>query len=142
MVIDDKRRFDVRVNQLEEELEEEQMNYEALNEKFKKLSTNYDQIVHDYSVEKENNNQLEVNLIEKILEIIFLLFLLTQATRNNLERQLREFREQREGNDGSVLEISKSKVAGLEAKIRGLEEQLDNELRYARFFFSIETILC
>ncbi|CAF1027431.1 unnamed protein product [Rotaria sordida] len=108
--IDDKRRFEARINQLEEALEEEQMNSELSNDKFKKLTINYEQSLLDCGTEKENNNQLEI-------------------IRSNLERQIRDLREQLDINGGSTIEISKAKIAGYEAKIHAYEEQIDSEVR-------------
>ncbi|CAF3396041.1 unnamed protein product [Rotaria sp. Silwood1] len=108
--VDDKRRFDARINQLEEELEEEQINSELNSDKLKKLTINYEQALFDCATEKENNKQLEI-------------------IRSNLERQIRDLREQLDANDGSANEMSKAKVAAFEAKIHAYEEQIDNEVR-------------
>jgi hypothetical protein len=62
---DEKRRFETRINQLEEELEEEQTNSELSDEKIKKLAMNYEQALVDISIERSNNEKLEVYLTKK-----------------------------------------------------------------------------
>ncbi len=59
---DEKRRFEARINQLEEELEEEQTNSELNDEKVKKLAINYEQALVDLSTERANTEKLEVYL--------------------------------------------------------------------------------
>jgi len=73
---DEKRRFETRINQLEEELEEEQTNAELSDEKLKKISINYEQALLDISIERSANEKLEVYLIKKQNIIIFFLFFL------------------------------------------------------------------
>jgi hypothetical protein len=60
-VADEKRRFDTRLNQLEEELEEERTNAELADEKIKKLAINYEQALLDVASERSNSEKLEVN---------------------------------------------------------------------------------
>jgi len=62
---DEKRRFETRINQLEEELEEEQTNSELSDDKIKKLAMNYEQALVDISIERSNNEKLEVYLTNK-----------------------------------------------------------------------------
>jgi hypothetical protein len=62
---DEKRRFETRINQLEEELEEEQTNSELTDDKIKKLAMNYEQALVDISIERSNNEKLEVYLTKK-----------------------------------------------------------------------------
>jgi hypothetical protein len=50
--------------------------------------------------------------------------------RGNFERQIVDLRRELETVPGSVTEKLKSMIAVHEAKVRSLEEQLDNELRY------------
>ena len=60
-LVDEKRRFEARVNQLEEELEDERTNSELNDEKVKKLAVNYEQVLQDISAERSNTEKLEVN---------------------------------------------------------------------------------
>ncbi|CAF1499871.1 unnamed protein product [Rotaria magnacalcarata] len=109
-LIDEKRRLELRINELEGEFEEEQINSEINNEKLKRFVTSYEQAMLECNAEKEKNTQLEM-------------------TRSNLERQIRDLREKLETNDGSTIEQAKAKVAGYEVKMYAYEEQLDNEVR-------------
>ncbi|CAF4624137.1 unnamed protein product [Rotaria socialis] len=109
-LIDEKRRLELRINELEGEFEEEQINSEMNNEKLKRFATNYEQAMLECNAEKEKNTQLEM-------------------MRSNFERQIRDLREKLETYDGSTIEQAKAKVAGYEVKIHAYEEQLDNEVR-------------
>ena len=62
--IDEKRRLEARITQLEEELEEEQTNAEIIGDKHKKLAMTVEQLMLDLSVEKANNQKAEVNLLK------------------------------------------------------------------------------
>jgi hypothetical protein len=68
---DEKRRYEARINQLEEELEEEQTNAELTDDKIKKLAINYEQILLDIATERSNNEKLEVNSTELFYRLIF-----------------------------------------------------------------------
>ena len=59
---DEKRRFETRIHQLEEELEEEKSNSELYDEKIKKLAMNYEQSLLDIATERANSEKLEVNI--------------------------------------------------------------------------------
>lgn len=61
-VADEKRRFEARIHQLEEELEEEKTNSELYDEKIKKLAMNYEQALLDIATERANSEKLEVNI--------------------------------------------------------------------------------
>ena len=60
-VADEKRRFEARINQLEDEIEEERTNAEITDDKIKKLAVNYEQTLLDVATERSNNEKLEVN---------------------------------------------------------------------------------
>jgi hypothetical protein len=62
---DEKRRFEARVNQLEEELEEEQTNAEINEDKLKKLAMTYEQALVDITNEKAHTEKLEVYSTKK-----------------------------------------------------------------------------
>ncbi len=59
--IDEKRRLEARIAQLEEELEEEQTNTELTGDKHKKLAMTVEQLMLDLAAEKANNQKAEVN---------------------------------------------------------------------------------
>jgi len=59
--IDEKRRLEARIVQLEEELEEEQTNTELTGDKHKKLAMTVEQLMLDLAAEKANNQKAEVN---------------------------------------------------------------------------------
>lgn len=126
--MDEKRRYDARVQQLEEELEEERTTSDLNVEKLKKLAMSYEQTLADIAAEKSNNEKLEVGLrAAKEMRSANVLF--AKIIVANLERQIQEFRKKLESNDGSVNESLKSRVVACETKIHAYEEQLDNEIR-------------
>lgn len=127
--IDEKRRLEARITQLEEELEEEQTNTELTGDKHKKLAMTVEQLMLDLAAEKANNQKAEVkrNLNKK--ENVLFLFSL-KAVRSNLERQNRELREKLEENEEFGKGKSRAMLGALEAKVHALEEQLDGEVRY------------
>ncbi len=59
--IDEKRRLEARIAQLEEELEEEQTNTELTGDKHKKLAMTVEQLMLDLAAEKANNQKAEVS---------------------------------------------------------------------------------
>jgi hypothetical protein len=60
--IDEKRRLEARITQLEEELEEEQTNTELTGDKHKKLAMTVEQLMLDLAAEKANNQKAEVHV--------------------------------------------------------------------------------
>lgn len=58
--MDEKRRFEARIHQLEEELEEERTMSDLNVDKLKKLAMSYEQTLLDIATEKANNEKLEV----------------------------------------------------------------------------------
>lgn len=68
--MEEKRRFETRINQLEEELEDEQNNSEQLMEKFKKLQFDLEKVTSDLHVEnakimlEKQNRELRDKLTE------------------------------------------------------------------------------
>ena len=67
--IDEKRRLEARITQLEEELEEEQTNTELTGDKHKKLAMTVEQLMLDLAAEKANNQKAEVNNSNKSLTV-------------------------------------------------------------------------
>jgi len=63
--IDEKRRLEARIVQLEEELEEEQTNTELTGDKHKKLAMTVEQLMLDLAAEKANNQKAEVSFFLK-----------------------------------------------------------------------------
>ncbi|CAF0851620.1 unnamed protein product [Didymodactylos carnosus] len=108
--IDEKRRLESRIAQLEEELEDEQTNSELNLDKHKKSALHVEQLMLDFAAEKSNNQKAE-------------------AVRANLERQNRELREKLEEFEEFGKGKSKALLGALEAKVHALEEQLDVEVR-------------
>ena len=72
--MDEKRRFEARIHQLEEELEEERTMSDLNVDKLKKLAMSYEQTLLDIATEKANNEKLEVcfqSMETKFLSISF-----------------------------------------------------------------------
>jgi len=59
-IADNKRQYESRINQLEEELEEERTSVEISDEKIKKMQLNYEQVLNELSIERTNSERLEV----------------------------------------------------------------------------------
>ena len=107
--IEEKRRIEAKVNQLEEELEDEQNNNEQMIEKLKKMQSDMEKLAIDLNAEKSNATKAE-------------------NAKLALEKQNRELREK-------VLELeeaskgrSKTAIASLETKLTAMEEQLHLEV--------------
>ena len=63
---DEKRRFETRINQLEEELEDAQTTLDGMNDKLKKYAMNLEQTNFELTAEKSKNEKFEVCLTRKI----------------------------------------------------------------------------
>lgn len=96
--MEEKRRFETRINQLEEELEDEQNNSEQLMEKFKKLQFDLEKVTSDLHVEKSSVSKAEN---AKIM----------------LEKQNRELRDKLTELEELAKGRSKVVISNLEAKI-------------------------
>ncbi|CAB1341935.1 unnamed protein product, partial [Coregonus sp. 'balchen'] len=109
-LMDEKRRLEARIAQLEEELEEEQGNMELLNDRFRKTTMQVDtltlELVSERSVAQKSEN-----------------------ARQQLERQNKELRAKLGELEGSVKSRFKASITALEAKILQLEEQLEQEAK-------------
>ncbi|XP_011217103.2 myosin-9 [Ailuropoda melanoleuca] len=110
LALEEKRRLEARIAQLEEELDEEQSNTELLNDRLKKANLQIDQINTDLNLERSHAQKNE-NL------------------RQQLERQNKELKVKLQEMEGAVKSKYKASITGLEAKIAQLEEQLDNETK-------------
>ncbi|CAK6978097.1 myosin-11-like [Scomber scombrus] len=110
LMSDEKRRLDSKISQLEEELEEEQANVESLNDRLRKSQQLVEQLSSDLSTEKFSSQSRE-------------------GSRQQLERQNRELKAKLQEAEGQGRTKLKSAIAGLEAKLREAEEQLEIESR-------------
>uniref|UniRef100_A0A803W2I7 Myosin heavy chain 10 n=1 Tax=Ficedula albicollis TaxID=59894 RepID=A0A803W2I7_FICAL len=99
-LLDEKRRLEARIAQLEEELEEEQSNMELLNERFRKTTL---QVSQGWTRSTRSWQQLE--------------------------RQNKELKTKLQELEGSVKSKFKATISTLEAKIAQLEEQLEQEAK-------------
>lgn len=107
-LLDEKRRLEARIVQLEEELEEEQGNVELLNERYRKSTLQEETLSLQLSGER--------SLAQK-----------NEAARQQLERQNKELKGKLSELEGDVRSKYKLSIAALEAKINQLEEQLELE---------------
>uniref|UniRef100_A0A8B7UYD6 Myosin-9-like n=1 Tax=Castor canadensis TaxID=51338 RepID=A0A8B7UYD6_CASCN len=110
LAVEEKRRLEARIAQLEEELEEEQGNTELLNDRLKKANLQIDQINTDLNLERSHAQKNE-------------------NARQQLERQNKELKVKLQEMEGTVKSKYKASITALEAKIAQLEEQLDNETK-------------
>nr|CAG4643693.1 EOG090X00BY [Lepidurus arcticus] len=110
LMADEKRRFEARIQALEEELEEEQSNSETSLERARKAQLNVDQLNTDLSAEKTVSQKLE-------------------NQRSLLERQNKELKSKLSELETSQRARTKATITALEAKVVNLEEQLDNEAK-------------
>ncbi|XP_048646023.1 LOW QUALITY PROTEIN: myosin-11 [Marmota marmota marmota] len=109
---DEKRRLEARIAQLEEELEEEQGNMEAMSDRVRKATQQAEQLNNELATERSAAQKNE-------------------SARQQLERQNKELRSKLQEMEGAVKSKFKSTIASLEAKIAQLEEQVEQEARYA-----------
>uniref|UniRef100_A0A8C4XTJ2 Myosin heavy chain 11 n=1 Tax=Falco tinnunculus TaxID=100819 RepID=A0A8C4XTJ2_FALTI len=103
---DEKRRLEARIAQLEEELEEEQSNIEAMGDRMRKAVQQVELLSACRSAAQKNEN-----------------------ARQQLERQNKELKSKLQEMEGAVKSKFKATIAALEAKIASLEEQLEQEAR-------------
>ncbi|KAF6200920.1 hypothetical protein GE061_005367 [Apolygus lucorum] len=108
-LLDEKKRLEAQCSGLEEELEEELSNNEALQDKARKAQLSVEQLNGELAAERSNVQKLE-------------------GTRLSMERQNKELKAKL--NELETLQRNKFKAnASLEAKITNLEEQLENEAK-------------
>ncbi|XP_023685858.1 uncharacterized protein myh14 isoform X1 [Paramormyrops kingsleyae] len=105
---DEKRRLEVRVTQLEEELEEEQSNAEMLAERHRKTVLQVETLTVQLAGER--------TLTQK-----------SDSAREQLERQNKELKVRLGEMEGALRGKHRLSVAALEAKIDAMEEQLEQE---------------
>ncbi|XP_069839791.1 myosin-11 isoform X3 [Dendropsophus ebraccatus] len=109
-LLDDKRRLEARIAQLEEELEEEQGNMEGMSDRMRKAVQQAEQLTNELAAERSTAQKNE-------------------SARQQLERQNKELKNKLQEMEGSVKSKFKSTITALEAKISQLEEQLEQEAR-------------
>uniref|UniRef100_A0A8C0BS67 Myosin heavy chain 11 n=1 Tax=Buteo japonicus TaxID=224669 RepID=A0A8C0BS67_9AVES len=107
---DEKRRLEARIAQLEEELEEEQSNIEAMGDRMRKAVQQAEQLNNELATERSTAQKNE-------------------NARQQLERQNKELKSKLQEMEGAVKSKFKTTIAALEAKIASLEEQLEQEAR-------------
>ncbi|XP_009079029.1 PREDICTED: myosin-11 isoform X2 [Acanthisitta chloris] len=107
---DEKRRLEARIAQLEEELEEEQGNIEAMGDRMRKAVQQAEQLNNELATERSTAQKNE-------------------NARQQLERQNKELKSKLQEMEGAVKSKFKTTIAALEAKIASLEEQLEQEAR-------------
>uniref|UniRef100_A0A8C3T527 Myosin heavy chain 11 n=1 Tax=Chelydra serpentina TaxID=8475 RepID=A0A8C3T527_CHESE len=107
---DEKRRLEARISQLEEELEEEQSNMEAMSDRFRKSVQQSEQLNNELVTERTTAQKNE-------------------SARQQLERQNKELKGKLQEMEGAVKSKFKATIASLEAKIAQLEDQVEQESR-------------
>uniref|UniRef100_A0A8C1VDF0 Myosin, heavy chain 10, non-muscle n=1 Tax=Cyprinus carpio TaxID=7962 RepID=A0A8C1VDF0_CYPCA len=109
-LLDEKRRLEARIAQLEEELEEEQSNMELLNDRFRKTTMQVDSLNTELAGERSAAQKSE-------------------NARQQMERQNKDLKTKLQELEGSIKSKFKASIAALEAKIIQLEEQLEQEAK-------------
>uniref|UniRef100_A0AC35UHW0 Myosin motor domain-containing protein n=1 Tax=Rhabditophanes sp. KR3021 TaxID=114890 RepID=A0AC35UHW0_9BILA len=105
---EDKRRYEGKISQLEDELEEEQSNVELVQDKLRKAQSQVEQLTSDISAERSHGQKSE-------------------ADKQNLERVNRELKAKMMELESSSQTRSRTQIAALETKITFLEEQVAAE---------------
>uniref|UniRef100_A0A8C5HRU6 Myosin-10-like n=1 Tax=Gouania willdenowi TaxID=441366 RepID=A0A8C5HRU6_GOUWI len=109
-MLEEKRRLEARIAQLEEELEEEQGNMELLNDRFRKSSIQVDTLNTELAGERSAAQKSE-------------------NARQHMERQNKELKAKLAELEGAVKSKFKASITALEGKILQLEEQLEQEAK-------------
>ncbi|XP_055920933.1 myosin heavy chain, non-muscle isoform X2 [Eupeodes corollae] len=110
LMVEEKRRLEARIATLEEELEEEQSNSEVLVDRTRKAQLTIEQLSTELATEKSNSQKNE-------------------NARALLDRQNKELKAKLAEIETAQRTKVKATIAGLEAKIANLEEQLENEAK-------------
>uniref|UniRef100_A0A8U7MVJ6 Myosin-9 n=1 Tax=Corvus moneduloides TaxID=1196302 RepID=A0A8U7MVJ6_CORMO len=109
LAMEEKRRLEARIAQLEEELEEEQGNTEIINDRLKKANL---QVPMNADLNAERSNAQK-----------------NENARQQMERQNKELKLKLQEMESAVKSKYKASITALEAKIAQLEEQLDMETK-------------
>ncbi|KGL76113.1 Myosin-9, partial [Tinamus guttatus] len=115
LAMEEKRRLEARIAQLEEELEEEQGNTEIINDRLKKANLQ----VPVQSGSAGRGSQICANCPT----------LKNENARQQMERQNKELKLKLQEMESAVKSKFKATITALEAKIAQLEEQLDMETK-------------
>ncbi|XP_041134058.1 myosin-11-like isoform X3 [Polyodon spathula] len=107
---DEKRRLEAKIAALEEELEEEQSSMEMLNDRLRKAVQQTEQLTNELVTERSISQKNE-------------------SARQQLERQNKELKAKLQEMEGAIKSKFKTSITSLEAKVQGLEEQLELEAR-------------
>uniref|UniRef100_A0A3Q1HRE9 Uncharacterized protein n=1 Tax=Anabas testudineus TaxID=64144 RepID=A0A3Q1HRE9_ANATE len=110
-LLEEKRRLEARIAQLEEELEEEQGNMEMLNDRFRKSTMQVDCSLNTELAAERNTAQKSEN------------------ARQQMERQNKELKAKLAELEGAVKSKFKATITALETKILQVEEQLEQETK-------------
>lgn len=108
--LDEKRRLEGRITQLEEDLDEETNNLELANDRYKKSILQVEQITAELNAERSSSQKLETE-------------------KSQLDRQNKELRAKLTEIETEMKIRSKAALQAMESKIANLEEQLDIEIR-------------
>uniref|UniRef100_A0A3Q3WB00 Myosin-9 n=1 Tax=Mola mola TaxID=94237 RepID=A0A3Q3WB00_MOLML len=110
ILVDERKRLEARISQLEEELEEELLNVEMVNDRMKRTIQQTEQVTAELSTERSSSQRLE-------------------GARSQLERKNKELNIKLQELETTVKSKYKSSISSLESKIALLEEQLDTETK-------------
>lgn len=133
--MDEKRRLEARIAQLEEELEEEQGNMELLNDRFRKTTMqvwliNNETTTSSYcSIDEPVLSDPQMDTLTTDLSTERSAAQKSENARQQLERQNKELKAKLGELEGSVKNRFKASITALEAKIAQLEEQLEQEAK-------------
>ncbi|XP_058495843.1 myosin-10-like isoform X2 [Solea solea] len=109
-LLEEKRRLEARITQLEEELEEEQGNTEMVNDRLRKTTLQVESLTTELSGERSAAQKSE-------------------NARQQMERQNKDLKAKLAELEGTVKSKFKASIAAQEAKILQLEEQLEQEVK-------------
>ncbi|KIH67574.1 M protein repeat protein, partial [Ancylostoma duodenale] len=105
---DEKKRYEKRIADLQEMVEEEQTSNELVNEKLKKAQAQVEQLTSELTMER--------SMCER-----------ADADKATLERALRDLKVQLQDAEGNAAARARTQIATAEAKAQMLEQQLQNE---------------
>jgi myosin protein heavy chain len=108
--LDEKRRLEQRIAQLEEELDEEQNNVELSNDRARKNALQVETLTSDLSLERSNSQKIE-------------------GERASMDRQNKDLRAKLAELDAQLKSSKKMAMQALESRIASLEDQLEIEAR-------------
>uniref|UniRef100_UPI00358E9046 myosin-10-like isoform X1 n=1 Tax=Myxine glutinosa TaxID=7769 RepID=UPI00358E9046 len=109
-IIEEKRRLEARIAQLEEEVDEEQNNSELINDRLRKTTLQSDQLISELSAERA--------LVQK-----------SDNARQQMERHNKDLRAKLQELESEGRSKHKTTITTLEVKINNLEQQLEDESR-------------